>query len=345
MQNNSRIIQFDVLRIIAAIAVILIHISTQIFDECYPSSEWEARNLYNSLARWAVPIFVMISGSLFLDSQRDISIKNLFAKNIKRIILIFFFWSFIYSVYDGFGKGLIILFGKIIYGPFHFWFLKLIIGLYVSVPILRAIVTNKKLEEYFICLSLVTAFLVPMLFPLIGYISDVARDFAEKSYDEFGIKIALGHVGYFVMGHYISTYNIENKLVRSLMYILGILSVIFVVALTQLSSSIIGAPCVLLYDNINMFTLFETLSIFIVVKNMRILPQYHNYIINTSKLSLGIYIIHPLVMNLLNDMCGIDSAYLNPIYFIPILTLLVFIISLVASLLLIRIPGLKKFMS
>ena len=342
--SNNRIIEFDVLRIVAAFAVVLLHTSAQRFDICYPSVEWDARNIYDSLVRWAVPIFVMISGALFLDPQKKIDIKILYSEKVTHVALIFIFWSFVYGVYSGIGeKGLISLARRIVQGPPHFWFIKMLIGLYITVPILRVIVVDKKLERYFICLSLVTAFFIPTLFPFIGYISDVAKGFAEDFYEGFGIKIALGHVGYFVLGHYLANNNIKET-VKRIIYILGILSVFAVSSLTFLASSRVGTPYLFFYGNINVFTLFEAVALFIVIKDKKIAPKYYPVLISASKLSLGIYIIHPLVMNVLFDYGNIDSASLNPIYFIPLFALMVFIISYCASFVLIRIPIIKKFL-
>lgn len=342
--SNNRIVQFDVLRVVAALAVVWLHTSAQRFDICYPSVEWDARNFYDSLVRWSVPIFVMISGALFLDTQKKIDIKSLYANNITRVVLIFIFWSVVYGVYSGIGeKGLIGLVGRMVQGPFHFWFIKMLIGLYITVPILRVIVADKKLELYFICLSLVTAFFIPMLFPFIGYMSDIARDFAEKYYEEFGIKIALGYAGYFVLGHYLANNTIKET-VKRIICILGILSVFAVSALTFFASSRVGAPYLFFYEYINVFTLFEAIALFVVIKDKQIAPKYHSVLISASKLSLGIYIIHPLVMNVLFDYGNIDSASLNPIYFIPLFALIVFIISYCVSFVLSRIPVLKKFL-
>lgn len=99
-KESQRIIAFDVMRIIAIFAVLLLHYSSQRFYISFPSSEWEIRNIYDSMVRWGVPVFVMISGALFLDSNKKLSIKRLFTKNILRIICAFLFWSFIYLLYD-----------------------------------------------------------------------------------------------------------------------------------------------------------------------------------------------------------------------------------------------------
>lgn len=340
--NNHRIIQFDVLRIIAALAVVLLHISGQGFNDCYPSAEWDARNFYNALVSWPVPIFVMISGALFLDSQKQLDIKTLYTKNVTRVLIVFIAWSVIYAVYGGIGeKGVVGLVGRMIQGPMHFWFLKMILGLYVAVPILRAIVADKKLEKYFICLSLVTAFFIPMLFPLIGYISDLARNYAEITYDEFGIRIASGYVGYFVLGHYLKN-NAVNDTVKKVVYLFGILSVIPVYVLTDLITSRVGEPYLFLCGKINMFTLFEALALYIFVKDLQIAPKYHKFLISVSKLSLGIYIVHPLMMTIVFDLWGINSASLNPIFFIPVFAFLIFLLSYLVVYVISKIPVMKK---
>ena len=344
LSDNNRIIQFDALRVIATLAVVWLHTAAQRFYICYPSAEWDIRNFYDSIVRWAVPIFVMISGALFLNPDKKIGIKSLYTKYIFRVLIIFIFWSIIYGAYSGIGEsGIVGMLGRMVQGPYHFWFLKMIIGLYICLPILREIVKDKKLEQYFILLSFITAFAIPMIFPLLGYYSDLAKEFAEKYYNAFGIKIALGHVGYFVLGNYLAR-NVISKKVRHTLYLLGILSFVAVCTLTRLASDYNGEPYLLLYENINLFTLFEALAIFIAVKELKIAPKYNALLINASKLSLGIYIIHPLVTSIFYDLWGIDSASLNPIYFIPLFTLIIFAISYLLSFVLIKIPVVKRFL-
>ena len=211
--SSNRIIQFDALRVLAALAVVWLHTSAQRWVICYPSAEWIIRNFNDSLVRWCVPLFVMISGALFLDPYKKIKIKDLYTKNIVRIILIFLFWSFIYEAYSGtLSCGLKCFILNTIHGPFHFWFLKMLIGLYITIPILRTIISNKMIEQYFIGISLITSFLVPMLLFLIEHINYNFYIFVEKNYDEFEIKIALGYLGYFVLGHYLMNIKIKEAL-------------------------------------------------------------------------------------------------------------------------------------
>ena len=72
---NKRILAFDVMRAVAAFAVVWQHIGGQGWPESFPSSEWEARNVFVSFAQWSVPVFFMISGALFLSPDKPLDIK------------------------------------------------------------------------------------------------------------------------------------------------------------------------------------------------------------------------------------------------------------------------------
>ena len=52
---------------------------------------------------------------------------------------------------------------NIINGPVHLWFLKMLLGLYVIIPLLKEFVVKRSLELYFIFLSLITTFILPMV--------------------------------------------------------------------------------------------------------------------------------------------------------------------------------------
>lgn len=71
--KGNRVIYFDYLRIISVFAVIVLHISGQNWNGTDVSSfEWNVFNAFDSLTRWCVPVFVMISGALFLDKEQPL---------------------------------------------------------------------------------------------------------------------------------------------------------------------------------------------------------------------------------------------------------------------------------
>lgn len=57
--SSKRIIYLDYLRVLATIAVITIHSSLIKWNEIdYMDKAYHATNLYNSISRWAVPVFL-----------------------------------------------------------------------------------------------------------------------------------------------------------------------------------------------------------------------------------------------------------------------------------------------
>ena len=158
----QRIAYFDVLRILATFAVIVLHLSAQHWaDTDVYSRAWQAFNLYDSAVRWAVPVFVMISGALFLSGSQ--SIGHILKKNVSRLVTAFIFWSALYAVFmvnfEGCPTNLILQ--QFLNGHYHMWFLFMIVGLYLIVPFLRPIVRDEKLLRYFLLLTLIFTFLLP----------------------------------------------------------------------------------------------------------------------------------------------------------------------------------------
>ena len=341
---SNRIISFDVLRIIAAFAVVMLHITSQRLDISFPTNEWNIRIVYDAFVRWCVPVFVMISGALFLNHGRTVSVKKLYKKNILHLIFIFIAWSFIYALHSAVVKGdyqVSRFIMRILEGPVHFWFLKILVGLYVTVPILRMIVQNKRAEEYFLILAVITAFVIPMLYDYIGLFSQAARRFVRYHFSVFGIKMALGYVGYFVLGHYLFTYRLSSA-VKKFIYVMGLFSVLSVICLTHWHCHRINASSELFFGNLNVFTLFEAMAVYLVVIELKLPTKYYPLVSRISNLTLGVYLTHVLVFILLSELFGIDSGSLNPLFFIPCFSIIVFALSCLIVALMIKIPILKR---
>ena len=204
-KDNQRKIQYDLLRILAAFSVVMLHSAAQFwYDLDVRSAEWVIANSYNAVFRFGVPIFVMISGALFLDNGYRLNLKRLYIHNILRLVILYIVWSCIYGLYDCVGHGFSSLSYKeilreMLSGRYHLWFIPMIVGIYVLLPILKSWVehTDKKTLQYFltlffvlqICSETLRAFLKT---DELQYILDLAK-----------IELACGYIGYFVWGYYI----------------------------------------------------------------------------------------------------------------------------------------------
>ena len=95
----------DVLRVFAIAAVVIVHVSADIITEwsAVPRSCWWIANFYDSLARGAVPLFVMVSGALLLPKAE--SYRDFFVKRFQRIVIPFIVWTVFYLLWRSEDSG------------------------------------------------------------------------------------------------------------------------------------------------------------------------------------------------------------------------------------------------
>ena len=100
--EGGRLVYADLMRVAAMLAVIVIHVSAG-WLESLPvgTADWHALNLWNSLTRWAVPVFVMCSGMFLLDPKKSLSLPTLFFRYFLRLVTALLFWGVAYHLlYD-----------------------------------------------------------------------------------------------------------------------------------------------------------------------------------------------------------------------------------------------------
>lgn len=93
---TGRIQYLDSTRVIAILAVVLLHCSVMFLDTS--GMDYIVGSILNNVTRFGVPCFVMISGALFLDENRTASLRSIWDKYIKYIIWLIVIWNIIYAV-------------------------------------------------------------------------------------------------------------------------------------------------------------------------------------------------------------------------------------------------------
>lgn len=142
----NRIFYLDLLKGVSIFFVVLLHTAALgLSMSDIGSVVWEVRNVTDSLCRFVVPVFVMISGTLLLNNNRQ---YHLF-KSVKRLIIPLLLWSMLYSFMAVTYQYRMISFESVtaflrltFLTPTHNWFLYMLIGIYLTVPLLRPIITN-----------------------------------------------------------------------------------------------------------------------------------------------------------------------------------------------------------
>ena len=166
----------DLIRTVAIILVILLHaaIEPHPIVNIVTQEEvvrWLASNVYNSLARPSVPLFVMLTGVLLLQpSKVDEPLSVFFRKRLRRIGLPVVFWGVTYFAWRFFVNGEALTASSILQGvltgPYmHFWYIYVLIGLYLITPVLRVLLAHAgwKILKYFLLIWFVGTAVVPLL--------------------------------------------------------------------------------------------------------------------------------------------------------------------------------------
>ena len=326
--NKSRILYFDVLRLMSMMAIIIVHIAALDMSAMYGTSEWPHLVIFNSLFRWGLPVFVMISGAIFLDPQRDVTIGELYKKRIPRLLIAYLFWWIAYVPFRVLLKGQEFSMDNWLTPHVHLWFLPMMMGLYMVVPLLRPIVREKRSLQYFILLwfFLLTFAFVPVLAEPIGRLV---------------IPLAIGNCGFFVLGYYLSHTSFTRRW-RLALYLMGIVSAVVIYVGTLSSSYAAGKPDFFFNDGRGPFYVFLSAAIFLFVKNHcdAVKPWIERMIDFVRKDLYGIYLVH-LIFAMLLARPAIRH-FASPLVIVPSLAVAIFVCSLFVVKIIRKIPILKK---
>ena len=366
MQKKDEQISFYYLRIIATIAVMMAHIAGWNWHNVNPNGhEWLTFNFYQSLARFTIPVFVMMSGALFL--PREIDMKKIFSKNIVRMLTAFIFWTLVYTF---FWDAIFFVLGKerefsirtaipqLIEGHYHMWYVLMMVGLYLCLPIMKHIVSNEKVMDYLLIIAFIFLFAVPQLLQMLmdfgtEPIGAVANSL-KIAIDNISLDYGVGYSFFFILGYKLNTVDISKKQCR-IIYALGLTGFALSVLLNQLAAYVTGEACGTYYGTFTVNMLAWGVAVFVWFKKHvnPIEGKTHKIIENERVLaiakkiaaySFGAYLVHPLLLEILaGNTIGLHSLTFNPILSIPVITLLVFAISIMISGVINHIPILKKY--
>ena len=342
--NSKRVFSFDVLRIVAAFSIVAQHVGGQFLPMLFPSEEWEIRNVYVSVAQWGVAVFFMISGALFLSSDKLLDVRRLFGKNLLRVIYAFLFWAVIYTVViEGLGQGLKITFISVLKGPPHFWFLKVMIGIYLALPVVKSIAAQKKTFSYLVGLAIITTFVIPSIFGHLALLNPLRAEVLADYYDGYGLP-SLYFITYFIIGHWLYSHEISCRM-KNFLYLLAVLSIVGGIIGTRWLSYRLGCSHNFFYDDLHPFIVLQGIAVFVFFKDRfrSLSPKWRPVVIKLSNYSFGIYLVHPLLMYVCTNYLGLSSSTFPAVWFAPVYTVLIYILSCLLVKLVSMIPFMRKF--
>ena len=337
---DSRCHYFDFLRIAAAFGVIVMHTSMwRIYLREVNSFSFLSSIIYTYLCEWSVPVFVMISGGLFL--SRDIPIRKIYGKYIFRIFTAFIFWSFVYSVLLFIFKkaGFLECLKHFIKGNYHMWFLFMIAWMYAVMPIAKKIAESEHLAKYFIVLWFISFIVLPQSANIAGLFSKSLRDFMKEITDSFYFGFTMGFTGYFILGYKLNNTEISARTER-LIYAAGIFSFLASCMTGVIFSRITGNAYTSLRGN-NIWNVFESIAVFVFF--MKHFRSGSKLIAKLSQYSFGVYLVHDAAIQFVIKICRVTPFSFNAVLSVLVISVIVFVISFAISAVLNHIPFINKY--
>ena len=324
-QKNQHIVWLDVVRFIAMFTVVCCH-CTDPFN-FYPGTApnigeiklWGA--IYGSVLRPCVPLCVMITGALLLPVRGDTS--TFYKKRIPRVFYPFLIWSVLYNLFPwitgllGLNPQIILDFfpyaGEevmqqsfsvslkyILMIPFnfsilavHMWYIYLLIGLYLYLPVFSAWVEKASERAK---LMFLLAWGVTLLLPYYyQFVSNYL--WGTCSWNSFGMLYAFaGFNGYLLLGHYLK--NLEWSLKKTLAigipmfavgYAVTFLGFRHITALPEYTDEMLE----LFFTYCSLNVVMMTIPVFMLAKKVKVNSErMKKALANLTVCGFGIYMIH-----------------------------------------------------
>ena len=319
--KSERVVFLDWLRFIACFMVILVHCIEPFylggpegtFISSYPDALWVTA--INSALRPAVPLFVLASSYLLFPLATDT--REFFRKRFMRVVVPFIVWTLLYIFIPPFGSGASadvagglksLLFNFVMTSSGHLWFVYMLLGVYLLMPMLSPWIekVSRKEEKAFLFLWAFTTVL-PLLRPVAETVTGSPDLWGECPWNPFGtFYYVSGFIGFLVLGHYIRKYAGEVSWKKTLAYAVPFWTLGYAVTaggFWHFMPRELGFPLIAPYETaVEMETtwnfctfgvMMQTVAYFLVLRKITASGWfYRRVVLPVSKLSYGMYLMH-----------------------------------------------------
>lgn len=339
---SGRIVYLDALRVVSMFAVMVIHISATGYKEAVPGSvPWGICLIYNSITRFAVPVFVMISGAVHLNPSKEITMDTVLRKTGNTLV-IFFAWSLLYALADTVGQFPLFSGGyflaalqKTATGHYHMWYLYMLAGLYLATPFLRPVAADRRLLKQFIVL----AFLLNHCARLLCAVPAIEKT-AQTVMRSADPGLFSGYLGYCCLGYYLHTAEFSKRKGNTFAFLSAAL-----MAAVIASSFFFDMQDIIFDEKMPHIFLYSAATFLIFKSNAEKLERSGKICHLISLLvpcSFGMYLLHP-AGNFALRWAGLYALAFDPILCVPLCSVLVFTASFVVVNVIRKISWFRKF--
>lgn len=364
-EKGIRTVWIDWLRVTAIFLVVIIH-STEPFylggEGSLILSQWDSIwvSLFDSFARSCVPLFIIASS--YLQFPLYYSSKEFFMRRMKRILIPFAVWTIIYALVWGEPienfSNLLLNFN---YAAGHLWFVYMLVGIYLLMPILSPWAEKVSQKELLFYIGI---FLFSSFIPFIREMNNTEGVYiegpsgipafakyplwGESSWNTYGVFYYFsGFIGYLLLGLFLKKFYITKNRKKEILTGLSLWLIGFGISfggflylVDRTSEGIFPVE-----GNINLGVLWETpwsydsfgvvlmvIGFLLIFRQISLSGNWYNKLIHPlAKSSYGTYLCHMLVLiyvsHHIRELFGLADSGIIGIFTTPIEILLSAIIT------------------
>jgi surface polysaccharide O-acyltransferase-like enzyme len=343
-EGRATIQYISKLRTLAIYMVVTAHIVIWLTMAARPFTfNWWLGNWLFYLAHFSIPVFVMISGALLLNDSRRETAAQFYRRRMMRVGMPLVVWTVVYLAVRVFmdheelslNRALrLILTGDPYY---HLWFLYMIAGLYLITPPLRTFVRCASRAER-------------MLVIVVGLVLANAYSQADVLFwnnQRSIFTMFVPFIAYYLCGYELRL--IDPKRVPSRYLVLAVLiSAVYLAVFSGVFLDTAGGIGVrYLFDFFSPPVIFLSVGIFWAahLRDTTARPlegRCRTALEWVSSTTMGVYVLHPLVLAYLRDHLGKRAGDGNFILGVTVIPLITFIICYLLTSVLMNIPVLRR---
>lgn len=346
-EQTKRTYHIDILNIMACFSVVVLHSTGEVFS-FGASGTWFAALLMQTLGHFSVPVFFMLSGATLLNYRERYTTRDYFIKRFNKIGIPFIFWTCIYVLWNQFEMkappitGLMDVVNIFLNNGATniFWFFYALIPIYLLIPVLSLVDWQKNRRTLIYLLAL--CFFFNEILPILSRFAGINI----TSYADLPFKIS--YIDYALLGYFLQNTDLTN-LQRKIIYAGGVLGFIGMFAGTWLISQPIGKTDDFFMNYHSLFCYLMAVAVFVLVRSLcdngisakiEESKTGKSLLKSLSGASFGIYLVHYLVIMKLFE----QVEFFHPVALMVTEAITVYLISLGITLLIKRIPLIKRIM-
>lgn len=334
----------DAIRVVAIFTVIALHSAAARlfhFNEIH-RFEWWTANIVDSLSRWAVPVFIMLSGALNLDLAKEYTLSAFYKRRMTRIITPLVFWSIFYFLYSKYYYEQSVTWHDVFeslysgMGNSPLYFLFVIMGLYAVTPALRPFIQKCPKYLQWLCTGVILAAagtdIIYTVMPL-------------NAFTRF-----IPFTAYYLLGHLIGEIPVNRRRMFLSVAVYALVSAFIIVATRQLFTIYEQTDYRVetYYNYVHPVVVIQSISIYIVLRHLFTQwdkkPSGRIFHV-LAPVSFGIYLTHQVSLDIVRAYAHTLDNYQGIFFDIALESVGAFAISSIMCLVFLRIPGLRRIIA